>query len=244
MTSKPSRKGLLAAAVIFLVIVVDQWIKIWIKTHFYLGEDYEIASRFHLVFVENPGMAFGLEIGGKLFLSIFRIVAVAGLTWLLCRVCSRKFRMPARSADSPATPGKGAPVGLVVCLALITAGAAGNIFDSLFYGMIFDNPSPPAVAQFTHFGDGYAPIFYGRVVDMFYFPLFSFTWPEWLPWIGGNEFLFFQPVFNFADAAISVGVIALLIFYNRFLTGDAVKAAAPADDLPDGSASDRGSDCQ
>ena len=207
MTSKSSRNFILATTVIILVIVVDQLIKVWVKTHFYLGEDMRIFNWMHLVFVENNGMAFGLELGTKLFLTLFRIVAVGFLGWFLWRLCRR-----------------GASAGLVGCLALVTAGAAGNIFDCVFYGMIFNNPYPPAVAEFVEFGSGYAPLFYGKVVDMFYFPLFSFTWPGWMPVGGGEEFLFFQPVFNFADAAISVGVIALLLYYNRFLTGGVSEA--------------------
>lgn len=199
-------KGLLAAAVIFLVLLIDQLIKIWVKTHFYLGEDFRITSWFHLVFVQNNGMAFGLELGGKLFLTLFRIIAVGCLIWLLSRLVKRNSKVDV-------------PVGFVVCLALITAGAAGNIFDSLFYGEIFSDPPPPIVAEFVDWGDGYAPFFYGKVVDMFYFPLFSFVWPQWVPFVGGQEFLFFQPVFNFADAAISVGVVVMLLFYNRYLTG-------------------------
>lgn len=201
------RKSAIAVAVIAAVLVIDQIIKIWVKTHFYLGEDLMITRWFHLVFVENNGMAFGMELGGKLFLSLFRIIAVAALVWVLWALCRRRNR---------ALPD--APAGFVACVALITAGAAGNIFDSVFYGLIFDNPMPPAVAQFVEFGTGYAPVFYGKVVDMFYFPLFSFDWPQWVPVVGGENFLFFQPVFNFADAAISVGVIAILIFYNRWLS--------------------------
>lgn len=197
-----NRKGLMALVIVAFVLIIDQCIKFWVKTHFYIGEDLEIFSWFHLLFVQNNGMAFGLEIGGKLFLTLFRIVAVALLAWYIVRITRRP----------------DIPTGYVVCLALITAGAAGNIFDSLFYGLIFNDPSYPFVAEFMPPGGGYAPLLYGKVVDMFFFPLFSFTWPEWLPWLGGQNFLFFQPVFNFADAAISVGVIALLIFYSRYLS--------------------------
>jgi signal peptidase II len=109
------------------------------------------------------------------------------------------------------------PCGYIVCLALIIAGAAGNIIDSVFYGAIFDNPYPPMVAEFVPFGTGYASILYGQVVDMLYFPLFSFNWPDWLPIIGGKEFSFFDPVFNIADAAISVGVIMLIFFYSKYI---------------------------
>lgn len=196
------RKGFWACIIIVLVLVLDQVLKIWVKTHFYLGEDFKITEWFQLVFVENNGMAFGMQFVGKLFLTLFRIVAVSLLVWYLVVVCRRQKE----------------PIGFVVCLALITAGAAGNIFDSLFYGLIFNNPAPPQVAQLFPPDGGYAPLFYGKVVDMFYFPLFSFTWPSWMPVVGGSEFLFFQPVFNLADAAISVGIIVLLIFYSHYLT--------------------------
>lgn len=109
------------------------------------------------------------------------------------------------------------PMGYVVSLSLITAGAAGNIFDCVFYGLIFNNPMPPEVASLFPAGGGYAEIFHGRVVDMLYFPLFSFTWPGWMPWVGGHEFLFFQPVFNIADAAITCGIFVLILFYHKYI---------------------------
>lgn len=191
-------RGTLVAAIIIAIILLDQIIKIWVKTSFYLGEDLKIFSWFHLLFIENNGMAFGMTIGSKLALTIFRIVAVGALIWYICRVISIR-RLPR---------------GYLVCLAMITAGAAGNIIDCVLYGVIFSNPFPPEVATLFPAAGGYAPLFMGKVVDMFFFPLFSFTWPQWLPLIGGNHFLFFQPVFNFADAAISCGIIALIIFYH------------------------------
>ena len=187
-------KGVLATLVIFAVILLDQLLKIWIKTGFYLGEDLQITSFFHLYFIQNPGMAFGMEMGSKLFLSIFRILAVIFLVYYI--VMLRK--------------NEHIPSGYVVCVALITAGAMGNIVDCAFYGMIFNNPTP-----FLH----------GQVVDMLYFPLLSFDWPSWMPWIGGRHFIFFQPVFNLADAAISVGIIVVILFYSRYL-GDPRKIGA------------------
>lgn len=195
-------RGLIATAIILTVIILDQILKIWVKTHFYLNEDLEITSWFHLHFIENNGMAFGMEFGPKIFLTIFRLVLAAGLIWVLVRIKGMA----------------AVKTGFLVCLALIIAGAIGNIIDCVFYGVIFNNPMPPEVAQMFPLGGGYATLFHGRVVDMLYFPLFSFTWPGWMPGVGGQEFLFFQPVFNLADAAISCGMIAVLIFYPRQLT--------------------------
>lgn len=199
-----SHKGLLATGVILLVVILDQILKIWVKTGFYLGEDYRIFDWFQLVFVQNNGMAFGMEMGSKLFLTLFRIVAVGVLIWIIARLRNRPW----------------VSCGFMVCIALITAGAAGNIIDCVFYGLIFNNPMPPEVAVMFPEGGGYAPVFHGMVVDMFYFPLFSFNWPEWVPWVGGENFLFFQPVFNLADAAISVGMIVLILFYGKQLSAD------------------------
>ncbi|MDE6305934.1 MAG: lipoprotein signal peptidase [Muribaculaceae bacterium] len=202
-------KGVLATLVIFAVILLDQLLKIWIKTGFYLGEDLQITSFFHLYFIQNPGMAFGMEMGSKLFLSIFRILAVIFLVYYI--VMLRK--------------NEHIPSGYVVCVALITAGAMGNIVDCAFYGMIFNNPMPPEVATLFPESGGYAPFLHGQVVDMLYFPLLSFDWPSWMPWIGGRHFIFFQPVFNLADAAISVGIIVVILFYSRYL-GDPRKIGA------------------
>lgn len=195
-------RGLIATAIILTVIILDQILKIWVKTHFYLNEDLEITSWFHLHFIENNGMAFGMEFGPKIFLTIFRLLLAAGLIWVLVRIKGMA----------------AVKTGFLVCLALIIAGAIGNIIDCVFYGVIFNNPMPPEVAQMFPPGGGYATLLHGRVVDMLYFPLFSFTWPGWMPGVGGQEFLFFQPVFNLADAAISCGMIAVLIFYPRQLT--------------------------
>lgn len=209
-------KGLLALGVILLVIILDQALKIWIKTHFYLGEEYVITSWFRLYFIENNGMAFGMELGSKLFLSVFRIFLAIGLIWYLWKL---------RTNTTVKT-------GYVVCVALITAGAIGNIIDCMLYGLIFNNPIPPQVATLFPSEGGYATLFHGRVVDMLYFPLFSFTWPQWMPWVGGEHFLFFQPVFNLADAAISVGIILVLLFYTRFLAEPTLKAPEADSETP------------
>lgn len=198
-------RGTIVAIIIIVTVILDQILKIWVKTSFYLGEDMPIFSWFHLLFIENNGMAFGMTIGSKLALTLFRIAAVSLLIWYIVKI----YRI------------KGVPMGYLVCLALVTAGAAGNIFDCVFYGLIFNNPMPPQVATLFPEAGGYAPVFMGKVVDMLFFPLFSFTWPSWVPFVGGDNFLFFQPVFNFADAAISCGIIALFIFYHRYVLSPA-----------------------
>lgn len=194
-------KGYLSLIIILGVLVIDQVLKIWVKTNFYLGESFHITDWFQLVFIENNGMAFGMELGSKLFLTLFRIVAVSAGIWYISRIVSKDY----------------IPKGYIACCSLIAAGAAGNIFDCLFYGLLFNNPIPPEVATFMPEAGGYASLFYGKVVDMFYFPLFSFNWPEWIPWVGGDYFTFFQPIFNFADAAISVGIFILILFYSKYL---------------------------
>ena len=181
------------------MVILDQAIKVKVKTSFYLGESLPVTSWFQLVFIENNGMAFGWEIGSKLLLTLGRIVVVAFLIYYICRI---------RRAPRART-------GYLVCLSLIVAGAAGNIIDCVFYGLIFNNPLPPETATLFPASGGYAPLFFGRVVDMFYFPLASWYWPEWMPWVGGEHFIFFRPIFNLADAAISVGIIMLLFFYSR-----------------------------
>ena len=196
-----SHRGRWAAAIILIVILLDQALKIWVKTSFYWGEDMEILPFFHLRFVQNPGMAFGWQLGSKLMLTLFRIVVVGLLIWYLIKL---------RNTSK-------VPMGYIVCIALIIAGAAGNIFDCVFYGQIFNNPYPTQIAHFVPWGDGYADIFHGMVVDMLYFPLFSFTWPSWIPVVGGEVFSFFDPVFNLADAAISVGMLVLIFFYHKYI---------------------------
>ena len=191
-------------AVCIAVVIIDQVIKIWVKTSFYMGEDLPITNWWHLKFIENNGMAFGLELWNKFVLTFGRIIAVGLFIWFVCRI--RYF--------------KGLRLGFFIAIALITAGAAGNIFDCIFYGVIFNNPIPPNIAHIFPPDGGYAGWFEGRVVDMMYFPFFDFYWPEWIPFVGGSYFEFFQYIFNIADASICVGVFLLIFFYSS----DASKA--------------------
>ena len=180
-----------------LAVVIDQVIKIMVKTSMALGDGFSvIGDWFQIRFIENNGMAFGMEFIGKTFLTSFRVVAVALLLYYLLKILKE---------------GKH-PLGYMICIALILAGALGNILDCLFYGEIFSS-SVGSVAEFVPWGEGYSSFMHGEVVDMFYFPLF--TWPDWMPLVGGD--IFFSPVFNFADAGISCSVVALLIFYRRIL---------------------------
>ncbi len=194
------RYGAWIVAVIGIaVLVIDQIMKIWVKTSFYLGESLEVAPWFQLKFIENNGMAFGMELWNKYVLTFGRIAAVIFFIWIISRLLKRRTWR----------------IGFLVSLALITAGAAGNIIDCVFYGELFSDPMPPAIAQFLPPGGGYAGWFEGRVVDMFYFPIVSWIWPDWVPGIGGTEFEFFQYIFNVADSAICVGVALLILFYSR-----------------------------
>lgn len=195
-----SSKGLIAVIVIFLVLLADQVLKIWVKTHMALYESIDITNWFKIYFVENNGMAFGIEFIGKLFLSVFRIVAVVFIGYYLYSLVK-----------------KNASRGYIACIALILAGALGNIFDSIFYGEIFTASYPGHVAELVSWGNGYASFLHGKVVDMFYFPLIEGSFPNWIPIWGGEEFIFFRPIFNLADSAISVGIVLLLIFYRKTL---------------------------
>ena len=191
-------QGRLAVLIIVLVLVIDQIIKIAVKTSMFYHESIRITDWFYIYFTENNGMAFGMTLVNKMVLSLFRIVAIGVLGWYLFR----QIRHGARTV-------------YVACLTLVFAGAIGNVIDSIFYGAIFSESTYSGVATFVSAGEGYADWLYGRVVDMFYFPLFEFDWPAWMPVVGGNHFIFFAPVFNLADAAISCGTIALLIFYSK-----------------------------
>ena len=195
------KKGLLVALFIVLLLVIDQVIKIEVKTGMRLHESIRITDWFYISFIENNGMAYGMTIINKLVLSIFRIVAISVLGYYLCR----QIKLGARNF-------------YIACLALVWAGAAGNLIDCMFYGLIFNASSPYYLSYFVPFGQGYAPFLMGKVVDMFYFPLLVTTWPDWVPFWGGDAFVFFSPVFNFADSCISVGVVLLLLFCRQELS--------------------------
>ncbi|MBC6996328.1 lipoprotein signal peptidase [Neolewinella lacunae] len=203
---------------LLLVLLADQASKIWVKTHLAYGEEIRIFGSSHLLihFVENNGMAFGISLGGdygKLLLTLFRIVAVVFLGMYLRRAVQ-----------------SGEDRQLLFGFSLVLAGAIGNIIDSVFYGRIFSESSFHGdVATLFPPEGGYAPLLYGRVVDMFYFPLFYGNYPDWLPWLGGKAFVFFRPVFNVADVAISLGVVLLLWYYFGSVLRNRPAAAAPGD---------------
>ena len=188
--------GWLVTAMVIVLLVIDQIIKLYIKTHFCLGESVRVTDWFYIEFVENNGMAWGMSFIGKFWLSLLRTAAIVALIWYLHRIISQgKHRLI-----------------YVVLVALVLTGAVGNMIDSMFYGLMFTASSPYYVSYSVPFGEGYAPFLMGKVVDMFRFPFFSYTWPEWVPFFGGQHGTFFDPVFNFADACVSVGIIALLLF--------------------------------
>lgn len=194
-----------AILIILAILVADQVLKFWVKQNFFLGESIPLFGEgctwAYLQFVENRGMAFGLEFGGaagKMALTLFRIAALAGIGWLLWKAAKDKQR----------------PV-LVCSLALVFAGALGNIIDSAFYGLIFDASTPYHKAVLFPPEGGYAPFLHGAVVDMFYFPIIHGHLPGWLPVWGGEEFEFFRPVFNIADAAISVGIVMVILLQRK-----------------------------
>ena len=193
-------KGQLAIILVIAILMIDQVIKIWVKTSMTLHESIHITDWFYILFIENSGMAFGMEIGSKILLSLFRLVAIIFLAYYIRQEVAKHAR-----------------TGYIVCLAMILAGAAGNLIDCMLYGLIFTASSDFYLSYMVPFGTGYAPFLMGKVVDMFYFPLFEMDWPTWMPFVGGDHFIFFSPVFNFADASISVGVALLLLFYRQEL---------------------------
>jgi signal peptidase II len=203
-------KKQIAILTIVIVLVVDQILKIWIKTNFKLGEEIHILGNwFILHFVENKGMAFGFEFAGrygKVILTLFRLIAACAIFWYLMKLIR-----------------KGIPTGLVISIALIFAGAVGNVIDSAFYGLIFTD-SFGRIAQLFPAGGGYETFLHGSVVDMLYFPIIDTTWPSWSPIYPGERFLFFSPVFNIADSSITIGIGIILIFYRKYFSDEDKKA--------------------
>ena len=195
-----------------VLVVIDQVVKVLVKTNMSIGQSITVfPDWFQILFIENKGMAFGMSFGGvigKYALTAFRIVLFCFLTWWISQLLKR-----GTAADKKAEPGKQratVPMGVLVGLTLITAGALGNIIDCLFYGLVFTESAPGLVATWGH----YAPFMQGKVVDMFYFPLW--TWPDWVPLVGGD--IFFEPVFNFADSCVTVGAIYLILFQWKFFS--------------------------
>lgn len=199
----------MAIFIIIAILLVDQVLKIWVKTHMTLHETITITNWFKICFIENNGMAYGMEIGSKVALTLFRIIAIAFIGYYLYL----QVRQQAKS-------------GYIVCLAMVVAGAVGNVIDCMFYGLIFSASSEFYTSFFVPFGSGYSSFLTGKVVDMFYFPIIETTWPQWVPFAGGDDFVFFSPVFNFADSSISVGVILLILFYRKEISHISIKPNA------------------
>lgn len=191
-------KGKLPVFIVLGILLLDQIIKIWIKTTMCYGETIHITDWFYLRFVENPGMAFGMQIIPKVVQSILRIVLAGAMVWYISILLKANYKR-----------------GYIVCVSLILAGAVGNVIDGIFYGAVFSESALSEVASFVPIGQGYSGWLHGKVVDMLYFPLCEFNWPDWLPFVGGNHFIFFSPVFNIADASICCGVFMLFIFYAK-----------------------------
>ena len=211
-------KRTLALLIIIFILVADQVFKIWIKTHMTMGQTIPVMGNWFLIrFIENPGMAFGIDMPGRFgkpALTIFRMLAVAAIGWYLNTLVNKKV-----------------PIGLIICVSLILAGAAGNIIDSAFYGLIFSESTYSTVAKIFPEGGGYASFLYGRVVDMLYFPVIDTHYPHWIPWLGGKEFVFFRPIFNIADSSISTGVVIVLIFQKQFFQHEHQNAKPAAEEV-------------
>ncbi len=207
-------RGKKITILVFLVLLADQISKIWIKTHMTLGQSFSVVGEwFRIYFIENNGMAFGMQFGGlagKLFLTLFRLVLAGFIIYYLNKLIKRKET----------------PWGVIVGVSLILIGAAGNIFDSVFYGLIFSESTFTQTATLLPQGGGYAPLFFGKVVDMLYFPIIQTTLPEWIPFKGGEQFIFFRPIFNIADSCITIGVFYLILFQRKFFTSTSPSASA------------------
>lgn len=206
LSRKVFTDGRLAVILVTVILLIDQVIKIWVKTSMCLHESIRITSWFYINYIENMGMAFGMQIGSKIILSLFRVVAIAILAYYIWLQVKKHAR-----------------TSYVLCLSMILAGAIGNLIDCMFYGLCFAGSSEFYTSYFVPFGTGYAPFLMGKVVDMFYFPLIETDWPDWMPLAGGDHFIFFSPVFNFADASISVGVVLLLLFFRKEISEISLK---------------------
>lgn len=200
MTKQQKLQSVVSVLIVLVILIVDQVIKISVKTGMTLHESIHITDWFYILYIENNGMAWGMSIMPKVMLSLFRLVAIIGIGWYIGKQIL-----------------KGARWLYIVLLSMVLAGAAGNLIDCMFYGMIFSGASTDYVSYFVPWGSGYAPFLEGRVVDMFYFPLIVTDYPDWFPFWGGQKFVFFSPIFNFADASISVSVVALLLFCRQEL---------------------------
>ncbi len=194
-------RRLVAVGVVVIILLIDQCIKVWVKTHLALGESIRLTDWAYIFFTENKGMAFGMDFVGTMVLCLFRIAAIILLAWALWAI----------------TKMRDVSLWFVILLSMILAGAAGNIIDNIFYGLIFSETPAWEHSSLVPFGQGYGRLMEGRVVDMFYFPIIHTTWPEWMPFVGGREFIFFSPIFNFADAAITTGALLMIFCYHRTL---------------------------
>lgn len=206
-------KGKKITIFIILILLIDQIVKIWIKTHMTIGESIPVLGQwFQIYFIENNGMAFGMQFGGttgKLLLSLFRIALAGFIIYYIGKLIKSK-----------------APTGVLIGISLVLIGAIGNILDCLFYGLIFNESTFTQVATLFPAAGGYAPFLFGKVVDMLYFPIINTTLPNWLPIWGGEEFVFFRPIFNMADSCITIGVIYMLLFQRKFFTSASPSASA------------------
>lgn len=200
MTKQQKLQSVVSVLIVLVILIIDQVIKISVKTGMTLHESIHITDWFYILYIENNGMAWGMSIMPKVMLSLFRLVAIIGIGWYIGKQILQ-----------------GARWLYIVLLSMVLAGAAGNLIDCMFYGMIFSGASTDYVSYFVPWGSGYAPFLEGRVVDMFYFPLIVTDYPDWFPFWGGQKFVFFSPIFNFADASISVSVVALLLFCRQEL---------------------------
>ncbi len=204
--------------VIFTVLLADQLLKFWIKLNMSMGQEFQILGDWFIVhFTENNGMAFGLEFGGetgKLILTLFRIAAVCGIAYGVIYLIQKKYHR-----------------GLILNISLILAGAIGNIIDSTFYGLLFSESSYYEPAKLFPTEGGYSGLFHGKVVDMFYFPIINTILPNWVPFWGGEDFVFFRPVFNIADAAISIGVVLILIYQKTYFKEELKEESNPHSEI-------------